>query len=84
MSTPESRTDGLDVESIRADFPILSRTLHDGVPLVYLDQSRSFGGALDAATTRLQYYHDILDQSLARSERDPCRATKSVCGDGAG
>ena len=27
----------LDVEAIRADFPILSRTVRDGKPLVYLD-----------------------------------------------
>ena len=29
----------LDTEAIRADFPILSRTLHDGVPLTYLDNA---------------------------------------------
>jgi cysteine desulfurase/selenocysteine lyase len=27
----------LDVARIRADFPILSRTVRDGKPLVYLD-----------------------------------------------
>ena len=27
----------LDVHSIRADFPILTRTVRDGKPLVYLD-----------------------------------------------
>jgi len=30
-------TDTLDVAAIRADFPILSRTVRDGRPLVYLD-----------------------------------------------
>ncbi len=36
---PASSTAGatLDVEKIRADFPILSRTVRDGKPLVYLD-----------------------------------------------
>lgn len=29
----------LDTSAIRADFPILSRTLHDGVPLTYLDNA---------------------------------------------
>lgn len=43
------------------------------VPLVYLDESRSFGGALDAAATRLEYYHLVLDRSLARVDR-PCGA----------
>ncbi|WP_066903681.1 cysteine desulfurase [Millisia brevis] len=30
-------TDGLDVAAIRADFPILGRTVRDGKPLIYLD-----------------------------------------------
>jgi cysteine desulfurase / selenocysteine lyase len=34
-------TPGLDVERIRADFPILSRTVRDGHPLVYLDSGAS-------------------------------------------
>ena len=41
----------LDVEAIRADFPILSRTVRDGRPLVYLDSgatSQRWAGALDA------------------------------------
>lgn len=29
----------LDVERVRADFPILQRTVHDGRPLVYLDNA---------------------------------------------
>ena len=28
-----------DVEKVRADFPILTRRIHDGVPLVYLDSA---------------------------------------------
>ena len=35
------------------------------VPLVYLDLERSFGGAMDDASTRLEYYHLVLDRSLA-------------------
>jgi dolichol-phosphate mannosyltransferase len=35
------------------------------VPLIYLDERRSFGGALDNGETRLQYYHLVLDRSLA-------------------
>lgn len=34
------------------------------VPLIYLDESRSFGGSLDDANTRLEYYHVVLDRSL--------------------
>jgi dolichol-phosphate mannosyltransferase len=35
------------------------------VPLIYLDEVRSFGGVLDDAATRLQYYHLVLDRSIA-------------------
>lgn len=35
------------------------------VPLIYLDEKRSFGGSLDDAKTRLQYYHQVLDRSQA-------------------
>ncbi|MEO1991133.1 MAG: glycosyltransferase family 2 protein [Pirellulales bacterium] len=33
------------------------------VPLVYLDMTRSFGGALDDAVTRLAYYRTVLDRA---------------------
>ena len=35
------------------------------VPLIYLDESRSFGGSLDDAGTRLEYYHQVLERFLA-------------------
>lgn len=36
------------------------------VPLVYLDEERSFGGSLDDAEIRLQHYRDVLNTELAR------------------
>jgi dolichol-phosphate mannosyltransferase len=36
------------------------------VPLIYLDEKRSFGGVLDDAATRLEYYHLVIDRSIAR------------------
>ncbi len=39
------------------------------VPLVYLDEERSFGGALDDPFTRLEYYHLVLDRSIAAVDR---------------
>ena len=36
------------------------------VPRIYLDEKRSFGGALDNGWTRLEYYHLVLDRSFAR------------------
>lgn len=38
------------------------------VPLIYLDAKRSFGGALDAAETRLAYYRDVICCSLSSVE----------------
>jgi dolichol-phosphate mannosyltransferase len=36
------------------------------VPLIYLDERRSFGGALDRADTRLEVYRTVLDQAIRR------------------
>jgi hypothetical protein len=33
------------------------------VPLLYLDLTRSFGGALDDAETRLAHYRSVLDRA---------------------
>ena len=33
------------------------------VPLIYLDEKRSFGGALDDADTRLAVYRQVLDRA---------------------
>jgi dolichol-phosphate mannosyltransferase len=41
------------------------------VPLIYLDESRSFGGALDDGAKRLEYYHTVIQRSLARFEHTP-------------
>ena len=39
------------------------------VPLIYLDKNRSFGEALDNAATRLAYYRDVIDRSMAACEQ---------------
>jgi glycosyltransferase involved in cell wall biosynthesis len=38
------------------------------VPLIYLDEKRSFGGVLDNGQTRLEYYHLTLDRAIASIE----------------
>jgi glycosyltransferase involved in cell wall biosynthesis len=53
------------------------------VPLVYLDETRSFGGALDDATTRLQYYYELLDRALT-AVGGSVPATLPAFGEGAG
>ncbi len=42
------------------------------VPLIYLDEKRSFGGSLDDAQTRLRYYHEVIDRCLAALPAQPC------------
>ena len=54
------------------------------VPLIYLDEARSFGGALDDAMTRLQYYHQVLTRSLAAVGNGSARPALSAFGEGAG
>ncbi len=40
------------------------RILEVPVPLIYLDEKRSFGGALDDGSVRLAYYNQVIDQSI--------------------
>ena len=41
ITSGDNSTAAFDVEKIRADFPILSQTVYDGKPLVYLDNGAS-------------------------------------------
>ncbi|HUE69471.1 MAG TPA: glycosyltransferase family 2 protein [Pirellulaceae bacterium] len=50
------------------------------VPLIYLDEKRSFGGVLDDAQTRLEYYHLTLDRAIA-SVQSAGFCVGSVCGE---
>ncbi|MEM9186519.1 MAG: glycosyltransferase family 2 protein [Planctomycetota bacterium] len=47
------------------------------VPLIYLDEERSFGGELDKAEQRLAYYRSVIARALAaaRPVDAACRAT---------
>jgi dolichol-phosphate mannosyltransferase len=47
------------------------------VPLIYLDEKRSFGGNLDDGDTRLKYYLDVIERSLAAMP-DGCPKLKST------
>jgi dolichol-phosphate mannosyltransferase len=54
------------------------------VPLIYLDEERSFGGAMDDAATRLEYYHLVIDRSVARIESATGRVgAGTLCPEGA-
>ena len=40
------------------------------VPLIYLDESRSFGGKLDDPDTRIAYYNEVMNRSFAALPED--------------
>jgi glycosyltransferase involved in cell wall biosynthesis len=40
------------------------------VPLIYLDEERSFGGSLDDGRKRMEYYHRVLDGAIAAIEQN--------------
>lgn len=63
------------VQASRAGLSILELP----VPLIYLDEERSFGGSLDNAAKRLDYYHQILDRALGRADVRPPHVRKSLC-----
>lgn len=39
------------------------------VPLIYLEEKRSFGGGLDHAETRLQHYREVINRSIRRHSK---------------
>ncbi|EMI18267.1 dolichyl-phosphate mannose synthase [Rhodopirellula maiorica SM1] len=62
------------------------RVIEIPVPLIYLDLSRSFGGSLDHAETRLNYYNQVLDDAMrvVQAEGKTFSSAKSICGHSAG
>jgi hypothetical protein len=40
------------------------------VPLIYLDEERSFGGSLDDGRKRMEYYHRVLDRAIDIAEAE--------------
>ena len=59
------------------------RVIELPVPLIYLDEKRSFGGSLDDARTRLEYYHQVIERSLAAVETPRSDRVRNLCGDAA-
>lgn len=61
------------------------RVIELPVPLIYLDQDRTFGGVLDDADSRLNYYERVIDCAIAKTEsRRAARPIPSVCGHSGG
>lgn len=42
------------------------RIVELAVPLIYLEEKRSFGGALDDGQTRLEYYHRVIERAVGQ------------------
>lgn len=57
------------------------------VPLIYLEEERSFGGALDQAEKRLAYYREVIDREVVslhlpngpKTERNDCAGEQTTC-----
>lgn len=54
------------VEAALADLSVVEVA----VPLIYLDLTRSFGGSLDHAQTRLDHYNRVLDEAITTACRE--------------
>jgi dolichol-phosphate mannosyltransferase len=54
------------------------------VPLIYLEEKRSFGGSLDDGLKRMEYYHQVLDRAIAatKDDRRPLAASRARKRDG--
>jgi dolichol-phosphate mannosyltransferase len=61
------------VQAVRAGLLIVEHA----VPLIYLDEDRSFGGQLDDSDTRLCYYRAVIEDAMA----DEVSCVKSPCED---
>ncbi|MCE3550013.1 cysteine desulfurase [Pseudonocardia sp. RS11V-5] len=83
MTTLQTPTAGLDVASIRDDFPILSRTVREGRPLVYLDSgatSQRPRQVLDAERAFLETHNAAVHRGahqLAEEATDDYEAARS-------
>ncbi len=55
------------------------KTVELPVPLIYLDESRSFGGSLDDAECRLAVYRDVFDRAYATAYAPEEVSTGAPC-----
>ena len=53
------------------------------VPLIYLDEKRSFGGTLDDGDTRLKYYREVISKAVTKCGVDFAARRAAGCGQGA-
>ncbi len=55
------------------------RIIEIPVPLIYLEEERSFGGSLDDGGRRLEYYHQVMDAAIHAVTNDESQITHLPC-----
>ncbi len=55
------------------------RIIEVPVPLIYLEEERSFGGSLDDGGKRLEYYHKVMDTAFEAVIADESQITQLPC-----
>ena len=66
MNAQEKTPIAFDVQRIRADFPLLSRTVHDGKPLVYFDNANTSQKPLSVIEAMNRHYRET-NANVARA-----------------
>jgi glycosyltransferase involved in cell wall biosynthesis len=56
------------------------RMIEVPVPLIYLEEERSFGGSLDDGRKRLEYYHQVLERAMAAVASESDTEHAACCG----
>lgn len=54
------------------------------IPLIYLDEKRSFGGALDSPDVRRKYYYQVIDRSTTEASADVPSSSETLCRESTG
>ncbi|MGJ3241189.1 MAG: aminotransferase class V-fold PLP-dependent enzyme [Anaerolineae bacterium] len=81
MSNLQKHTLPLDVEKIRADFPILHQDHHEGVPLVFLDNAASSQKPLtviEAMNTYYRTYHANVHRGIHKLSEEATLAYETA------
>jgi cysteine desulfurase / selenocysteine lyase len=89
MTTTPAGLNGLDIEKIRADFPILQREVRPGVPLIYLDTTATSQKPLAVIQAMDQFYktsnanihrgiHTLAEESTALYEASRERVARFI------
>ena len=72
-----SKTIALDVKQVRSEFPVLSREVYPGVPLIYLDSaatSQKPGRVIEAMSTYYEQYNANIHRGIHRLAEDSTHA----------